>query len=102
MAASDLTAHAIWLLAQGAGPAGLLRSLREYAHQARSIYRADWLGDLTERSAQRDSSSCLSLARSAATRPASRANSSSVMPGRRRSVNTTSLPFPSSITRIGT
>lgn len=48
LAASDLTAHAIWLLAQGAGPIELLRLLREYAHQTRSVYRADWLGDLAE------------------------------------------------------
>jgi ADP-ribosylglycohydrolase len=48
LAASDLTAHAVWLLAQGAGPADLPRLLREYARQARSVYRADWLGDLAE------------------------------------------------------
>ncbi|HEU5160378.1 MAG TPA: ADP-ribosylglycohydrolase family protein [Streptosporangiaceae bacterium] len=48
LAASDLTAHTIWLLTQGTGPAELLPLLREYAHQTRSIYRADWLGDLAE------------------------------------------------------
>jgi ADP-ribosylglycohydrolase len=48
LAASDLTAHTIWLLAQGTGPTELLPSLREYAHQTRSVYRADWLGDLAE------------------------------------------------------
>lgn len=48
LAASDLTAYAVWLLAQGAAPAGLLCLLREYAHQARSVYRADWLGDLAD------------------------------------------------------
>src|SRR5215469_4355055 len=35
LAASDLTAHAVWLLAQGAAPAGLPRLLREHARQAR-------------------------------------------------------------------
>jgi ADP-ribosylglycohydrolase len=48
LAASDLTAHAVWLLAQGAGPAELPRLLREYARQSRFVYRADWLGDLAE------------------------------------------------------
>jgi len=48
LAASDLTAHTVWLLAQGTGPAELLRLLREYGRQARSVYRADWLGDLAE------------------------------------------------------
>lgn len=48
LAASDLTAHAVWLLAQGTGPAGLPGLLREYARQARSAYRAEWLGDLAE------------------------------------------------------
>lgn len=48
LAASDLTAHTIWLLAQGTGPTELLPWLREYAHHTRSIYRADWLGDLAE------------------------------------------------------
>lgn len=46
LAASDLTAHAVWLLTQGTGPAELLDLLREYARQSRSVYRADWLGDL--------------------------------------------------------
>lgn len=48
LAASDLTAHAVWLLAQGAEPAELPSLLREYARQARSVYRGDWLGNLPE------------------------------------------------------
>lgn len=54
LAASDLTAHAIWLLAQSTAPAVLLPLLREYAQQARSIYHADWLGDLAERAQDSD------------------------------------------------
>jgi ADP-ribosylglycohydrolase len=58
LAASDLTAHAVWLLAQGAGPAELPRLLREYARQyarqSRFVYRADWLGDLAERARDPD------------------------------------------------
>jgi ADP-ribosylglycohydrolase len=50
LAASDLTAHAVWLLARGAGLTELLPSLRAYAHESRSVYRADWLGDLAEHS----------------------------------------------------
>jgi len=57
LAASDLTAHAVWLLVQGAAPAELLRLLREYAGQARSVYRGDWLGDLAERAHDPDRAS---------------------------------------------
>ncbi|MGW3496256.1 ADP-ribosylglycohydrolase family protein [Streptomyces sp. NPDC001020] len=46
LAASDLTAHAIRLLAQGAEPTGLLELLRAYAHENRSRYHERWLGDL--------------------------------------------------------
>lgn len=48
LAASDLTAYTVWLLAQGTGPAELLPALREYALRSRDCYRADWLGDLAE------------------------------------------------------
>lgn len=48
LAASDLTAHTVWLLAQGTRPAELLPALREYARRSRDHYRADWLGDLAE------------------------------------------------------
>ncbi|MEU2286328.1 ADP-ribosylglycohydrolase family protein [Streptomyces sp. NPDC013178] len=50
LAASDLTAHAVRLLAQGAEPAGLVGQLRSYALDHRSRYHERWLGDLWTRS----------------------------------------------------
>ncbi len=50
LAASDLTAHAVRLLAQGAEPTGLVGLLRSYAHDNRSHYHERWLGDLWTRS----------------------------------------------------
>jgi ADP-ribosylglycohydrolase len=50
LAASDLTAHAIRLLAQGAEPTGLIGLLRSYAYENRSRYHSRWLGDLWSRS----------------------------------------------------
>ncbi|WP_328415366.1 ADP-ribosylglycohydrolase family protein [Streptomyces violaceus] len=49
LAASDLTAHAIRLLAQGAEPAALIGLLRSYALENRSHYHERWLGDLWRR-----------------------------------------------------
>ncbi|MGA5899674.1 ADP-ribosylglycohydrolase family protein [Streptomyces venetus] len=49
LAASDLTAHAVRLLAQGAEPAGLVGLLRSYARENRSHYHERWLGDLWRR-----------------------------------------------------
>ncbi|MER6125112.1 ADP-ribosylglycohydrolase family protein [Streptomyces sp. NPDC001795] len=46
LAASDLTAHAIRLLAQGADPTGLVGLLRSYAYENRTRYHEQWLGDL--------------------------------------------------------
>lgn len=46
LAASDLTAHAVRLLAQGADPGVLVTLLRTYAHESRSHYHHRWLGDL--------------------------------------------------------
>ncbi|OKH98523.1 hypothetical protein A6A06_30700 [Streptomyces sp. CB02923] len=46
LAASDLTAYAVHLLAQGARPDELTGLLRSYAVESRTVYRADWLGDL--------------------------------------------------------
>ncbi|WP_329458541.1 ADP-ribosylglycohydrolase family protein [Streptomyces sp. NBC_01497] len=46
LAASDLTAHAIHLLADGADPAGLVGRLRSYAFDHRDSYHHAWLGDL--------------------------------------------------------
>ncbi|MGW6061445.1 ADP-ribosylglycohydrolase family protein [Streptomyces sp. NPDC055189] len=50
LAASDLTAYAVKLLAEGAEPMGLVGLLRSYAIENRTRYRHDWLGDLWTRS----------------------------------------------------
>lgn len=50
LAASDLTARAVHLLARGTDPAGLVGQLRSYAHDNRSHYHHTWLGDLWTRS----------------------------------------------------
>ncbi|MEV8316750.1 ADP-ribosylglycohydrolase family protein [Streptomyces sp. NPDC059900] len=50
LAASDLTAYAVKLLAGGAEPMGLVGLLRSYAIENRTRYRHDWLGDLWTRS----------------------------------------------------
>ncbi len=49
LAASDLTARAVFLLAQGADPMGLVGQLRSYAYENRSRYHDRWLGDLWTR-----------------------------------------------------
>ncbi|MFD9323212.1 ADP-ribosylglycohydrolase family protein [Streptomyces sp. NPDC060053] len=49
LAASDLTAHAVRLLSQGAEPAALVGLLRAYAVDNRSRYHHRWLGDLWTR-----------------------------------------------------
>ncbi|MFJ4618529.1 ADP-ribosylglycohydrolase family protein [Streptomyces sp. NPDC088812] len=49
LAASDLTAHAVRLLTQGAEPRGLVGLLRSYALENRSRYHERWLGDLWTR-----------------------------------------------------
>ncbi|GLW46263.1 hypothetical protein Stsp02_19250 [Streptomyces sp. NBRC 14336] len=49
LAASDLTAHAVRLLAQGAEPTGLVGLLRSYALDNRTRYHHTWLGDLWTR-----------------------------------------------------
>ncbi|MFF0109039.1 ADP-ribosylglycohydrolase family protein [Streptomyces hirsutus] len=49
LAASDLTAHAVRLLAEGAEPTGLIGLLRSYAYENRTRYHAVWLGDLWTR-----------------------------------------------------
>lgn len=49
LAASDLTAHAVRLLAQGAEPTGLVGLLRSYAYENRTRYHERWLGDLWTR-----------------------------------------------------
>lgn len=50
LAASDLTAHAARLLAEGAEPTGLVGLLRSYAYENRETYHERWLGDLWTRS----------------------------------------------------
>ncbi|MFI0240684.1 ADP-ribosylglycohydrolase family protein [Streptomyces sp. NPDC016845] len=54
LAASDLTARAVFLLANGADPTGLVGQLRSYALENRTRYREDWLGDLWRRSQDPD------------------------------------------------
>ncbi|GGJ02784.1 ADP-ribosylglycohydrolase family protein [Streptomyces brasiliensis] len=49
LAASDLTAHAVRLLAQDAEPTGLVGQLRSYAYDSRGHYHHEWLGDLWTR-----------------------------------------------------
>ncbi|MEU9333729.1 ADP-ribosylglycohydrolase family protein [Streptomyces sp. NPDC048290] len=49
LAAADLTAHAVRLLAQGAEPTGLVGLLRSYAYDNRGRYHERWLGDLWTR-----------------------------------------------------
>ncbi|MEW2387784.1 ADP-ribosylglycohydrolase family protein [Streptomyces venezuelae] len=49
LAASDLTAHAVRLLAQGAEPTGLVGLLRSYAYDNRETYHERWLGELWRR-----------------------------------------------------
>ncbi|RSS72853.1 ADP-ribosylglycohydrolase family protein [Streptomyces sp. WAC06614] len=46
LAASDLTAHAVHLLAQGVEVTGLVGRLRSYALRQRTTYHERWLGDL--------------------------------------------------------
>lgn len=48
LAASDLTAETVRLLAAGTEPSRLLPLLRDYAREHRTVYREDWLGDLAE------------------------------------------------------
>ncbi|MEV6804893.1 ADP-ribosylglycohydrolase family protein [Streptomyces sp. NPDC051132] len=54
LAASDLTAHAVHLLARGADPAGLVGQLRSYALDHRTRYHHAWLGDLWTRAQDPD------------------------------------------------
>ncbi|WP_175407338.1 ADP-ribosylglycohydrolase family protein [Streptomyces sp. TRM64462] len=49
LAASDLTARAVYLLAQGTEPQALVGLLRSYAYDNRSRYHEKWLGDLWTR-----------------------------------------------------
>jgi ADP-ribosylglycohydrolase len=49
LAASDLTAQAIQFLLKGGKTKELPAQLRNYAHQQRTVYHHDWLGNLWER-----------------------------------------------------
>ncbi|XIE79795.1 ADP-ribosylglycohydrolase family protein [Streptomyces sp. SBR177] len=61
LAASDLTAHAIWLLTQGCALEDLLVQLRLYALQARRKYHGDWLGDLWQKAGAPDPESYIAF-----------------------------------------
>jgi len=60
LAASDVTAHTVHLLAQGTAPQELLPLLRAHAEANRAVYRADWLGDLAEHAQDPDRISFIS------------------------------------------
>jgi ADP-ribosylglycohydrolase len=49
LAASELTAFAIWWLREGMAPADLPAALRERANSQREVYHERWLGDLWKR-----------------------------------------------------
>ncbi|MCW3844069.1 ADP-ribosylglycohydrolase family protein [Micromonospora yasonensis] len=53
LAASELTAYAVRLLRDGAPLADLPGLLADRAHEQRTVYRGDWLGDLWQRSDER-------------------------------------------------
>ncbi|PZG22882.1 hypothetical protein C1I95_04450 [Micromonospora craterilacus] len=53
LAASELTAYAVRLLCDGAALAELPGLLTGRAHEQRTVYRADWLGDLWQRADER-------------------------------------------------
>ncbi|MEV6815169.1 ADP-ribosylglycohydrolase family protein [Micromonospora sp. NPDC051296] len=53
LAASELTAYAVRLLCDGAALAELPGLLTGRAHEQRTVYRADWLGDLWQRPGER-------------------------------------------------
>jgi ADP-ribosylglycohydrolase len=51
LAASELTAYAVFWLRAGLAPADLLAALRERCAEQRKVYRGDWLGELWHRPA---------------------------------------------------
>ncbi|WP_308368672.1 ADP-ribosylglycohydrolase family protein [Streptomyces sp. ISL-36] len=61
LAASDLTAHAIWLIAHGCTTGDLLPQLRSYALESRQKYHADWLGDLAHKAGAPDPASYIAF-----------------------------------------
>jgi hypothetical protein len=84
-----------------ASPVAAHREMYGYDHPV-SFRGVVGIGASAVGQTRQSSSTRLSLARSAATASPSALNSSSVMPGRRRTVNTTSDPLSSAITLIGT
>ncbi|MET9493552.1 ADP-ribosylglycohydrolase family protein [Streptomyces sp. NPDC006552] len=61
LAASDLTAHATWLLAHGCALGDLLPRLRAYAQESRHTYHAEWLGDLAAKAGAPDARAFIAL-----------------------------------------
>ncbi|MFI1992575.1 ADP-ribosylglycohydrolase family protein [Actinoplanes sp. NPDC020271] len=55
LAASELTAYAVYWLRDGLTPANLLAALRERCDEQRKIYRGEWLGELWRRQPMTDS-----------------------------------------------
>ncbi|GAA1557688.1 ADP-ribosylglycohydrolase family protein [Actinomadura kijaniata] len=49
LAASELTAFAVWWLREGMEPGGLPAALRDRCRSQRAVYHARWLGDLWQR-----------------------------------------------------
>jgi ADP-ribosylglycohydrolase len=49
LASSDLTARAVFLLVTGVSPTALPRELRAYSESQRTVYHADYLGNLWQR-----------------------------------------------------
>ncbi|WP_315987356.1 ADP-ribosylglycohydrolase family protein [Actinomadura sp. HBU206391] len=49
LAASELTAYAVWWLREGMAPRELQSALREHCHAQRTTYHERWLGELWQR-----------------------------------------------------
>lgn len=54
LAASELTAYAVWLLRHGEMPVDLPRLLRERCRSQRGTYQEEWLGDLWQQAQDTD------------------------------------------------
>ncbi len=95
LAAADLTAHAVHLLARGTDPAGLIGRLRSYALEHRTRYDHAWLGDLWTRSQDpgpehfiaRGWDECLEILRPAPGGRADRLPGDRPLPGHRRGLD---------------
>ncbi|MFB9558371.1 ADP-ribosylglycohydrolase family protein [Streptomyces roseoviridis] len=61
LAASDLTAHTIWLILHGCAMDDLLPQLRSYAQESRHTYHSDWLGDLWRKAGAPDPASYIAF-----------------------------------------